>query len=328
MRLRAFLYRNKFIKRHSFDVPIISVGNLTMGGTGKTPMVYHLAQLFSGHGYRPAIVSRGYGGKSTEPVNIVSDGKTLLLTAKIAGDEPRFLAENLPGIPVLIGKKRSKVCKKAIEEFLPGVIILDDGFQHLATDRQMDLVLFNQQVLIGDGWVFPGGMLRESISALQRAHAFVITGGDAGEDPKVEAFIAFLKDRYPDRPVFFAPYKVKSICQELNGEECLVDEDLSEPLFGFCGLANPQSFHATLIQNNINVVGFKEFKDHHYYTDREIQLLFDESKGKGAVGLITTEKDRVKLGNNLPTNMRLFVVKVGLAVQDDFDKFVIDTFNA
>ncbi len=323
MCFRAFLYRRNILKRHQLSVPVVSVGNLTMGGTGKTPMVLHLAKLLDKHGFKPAVVSRGYGGKSREVVDIVSDGETIFLPAKISGDEPRFLAENLAGIPVLIGRKRVEVGRKAIADYGVKTIILDDGFQHLAVERRLDLVLFSGHELIGNGFVFPGGVLRESFAALKRAHAFVITGICEGEDPRADDLVSDLGKRFPGRPVFYAPYQMENIYQIKHKKKYTTGAELPGPLLAFCGLANPKSFRTTLEQNKIIITDFKVFRDHHEYSQEDLQLLFDEACLKGACGLITTEKDGVKLEPIMPAGLNIFILKASLAIREDLDGFVL-----
>ena len=151
MVFRSFLYRKGFFKSHRLPVPVVSVGNLTMGGTGKTPLVMYLANSFKGMDRKPAIVSRGYGGSANGPVNVVSDGRKVLLGPDAAGDEPRLLAESLPGVPVLTGPKRAAVGRFAVERFQPDILILDDGFQHMSVCRDLDIVLINGRSLLGDG---------------------------------------------------------------------------------------------------------------------------------------------------------------------------------
>ena len=172
MRLRETLYRRGVLQSFRLSVPVISVGNLTMGGSGKTPMVQYLARLLQRHGFHPAVISRGYGGTANAKVNTVSDGSSVLLDAATAGDEPRFLAETLPGVPVLTGIVRRMPAQRAVE-MGADVLLLDDGFQHLQIVRDVNLVLFNTDRLAGNSRVFPGGDLREPVIALHqigRAH--------------------------------------------------------------------------------------------------------------------------------------------------------------
>ncbi len=296
MKLRSSLYDRRFFRRYKMDVPVISIGNLTMGGTGKTPIVSYLASFLQGQGYKPAIISRGYGGAAGNKVNVVSDGKKIYLDAKQAGDEPRLLAETLPGIPVLTGIVRALPCKHAIHTLGCDILLLDDGFQHLAVERDINLVLFSADSLAGNSRVFPGGDLREPVSALQRADAFLLTGMTSANKERAERFAALLHDRFPHRPVFFSRY---TPCDARNDKEdtTLPLASLPTPLFAFCGIARPEAFRQTLAEQGLVLSGFTALKDHQNYTPRILQQLRKEAGDTGAQGIITTAKDMVKLKN-------------------------------
>ena len=198
VRTREFFYQKKIFKSRKLPCKVISVGNLTVGGTGKTPMTIHLARRLSCQGYKTAVISRGYGGRSEKSAAIVSDGHQILLQSDEAGDEPFMIARNLKHIPVIVGQNRVKAGWLAIEKFAPDVIVLDDAFQHLKLVRDIDLVLLDYHRPYGNKHLLPRGTLREPISALARADAFILTRCDAvpGEDQ------AALKKIIGNRPVF------------------------------------------------------------------------------------------------------------------------------
>jgi len=198
VRTREFFYQKKIFKSRKLPCKVISVGNLTVGGTGKTPMTIHLARRLSCQGYKTAVISRGYGGRSEKSAAIVSDGQQILLQSDEAGDEPFMIARNLKHIPVIVGQNRVKAGWLAIEKFAPDVIVLDDAFQHLKLVRDIDLVLLDYRRPYGNNHLLPRGTLREPISALARADAFILTRCDAvpGEDQ------AALKKIIGNRPVF------------------------------------------------------------------------------------------------------------------------------
>ena len=172
---RNWLYDHKIFKEVKLPCPVISVGNITVGGTGKTPCVIMLAQMLQENGFKPAILSRGYGGKSINPVNIVSDGHKILLDSEIAGDEPYLIAQDLKGIPVITGAKRIVTGKTAINQFGANVLICDDAMQHRQIFRDINLVLLDSQSLRGNNHILPRGRLREPITELKRASAIVLT---------------------------------------------------------------------------------------------------------------------------------------------------------
>jgi tetraacyldisaccharide 4'-kinase len=327
MVLRAYLYRKDILlTSQRLLVPVISIGNLTLGGTGKTPMVRYVTRLLLDRGLRPAIVSRGYGGRAAAAVNIVSDGARILLPPDMAGDEPFMLAEALPGVPVLTGPERARVARQAIREFGVNRIVLDDGFQHLAVGRDFDLVLFSARALLGNGRVFPGGPLREPVSALGRAHAFVITGVDSSNRSKVEDFQRRLHGAFPEKPVFWGGYLPLGVWHSRQGAVCTLTEARRMPVFAFAGIANPDSFRQTLRQDGFSLAGFKEFKDHHAYTAQDVAALVSAAQAHGAQALITTEKDFVKL-RPFFGEFPILALTIELRMDPGFDQFVAERLD-
>lgn len=321
MILRQYLYAKGIFKSTKLEVPVISVGNLTMGGSGKTPLVAHIARMLLQNGSRPAIISRGYGGAAKEAVNIVSDGKSLLLDARSAGDEPRLLAESLPGVPVLTGRVRKFPARRAIE-MGADVLILDDGFQHLALKRDLDLVLFHADTLAGNSRVFPGGDLREPVKALQRCHAFVLTYVCPRNRERADRFAALLGERFPEKPVFFTSQSPEGLVHR-SASGLLVPEDrpLSGKVYGFCAIAQPESFRRTLLDLGLEVVGFDSFIDHYAYREKDMSKICGRALEKGARALVVTEKDMVKLGSFTP-ELPLYALRSGVKVEQGFTNLI------
>ena len=331
MTIRGSFYRKGLMKQHRLEVPVISVGNLVLGGTGKTPLVQYIARLLQQQGRKPAVLSRGYKGSATDSINVVSTPDTVLLDAVDAGDEPRLLAEKLPGIPVITGKKRFITGRYAIDSFGADTLILDDGFQHIALKRDLDLVLFSARKGLGNGHVLPGGELREPLSELKRAGAIIISNVDAPQDSKVQEFISFMKARFPGKPLFTASYHPEHVLLRIHGDK---KETITRtaagmiPLYGFCGIAGPESFKITLEKNGLKIIGFQDFPDHHDYSAADIRSLLDNARSAGADGLITTEKDWVKLRRLFPQEMPLLVQPVQLRLSEDFDRFLTSNLAA
>lgn len=317
MKVRTAAYRLGFFSSIKLDVPVISVGNLTMGGSGKTPMVMAIAGLLQKQGKKPAIISRGYGGKAKGDINLVSDRANLLLDASVAGDEPLLLAQSLPGVPVITGSKRKLTGPYAVKELGADLIIMDDGFQHLALQRDLDLLLFKAPGLLGDGRVFPGGYLREPISALARAHAFIITGVDEQSADQVEEFAGYLADVFPDRPVFKIGYNL-GLPVDMKGQE-VVGLSPDAEYFAFCGLAEPENFRRSLEKAGYHLAGFLPFPDHHVYTAGDLEILGVKSGGRV---LLTTEKDLVKL-KNIAFDLPLYGVPIALTLPQEFEPFLL-----
>jgi tetraacyldisaccharide 4'-kinase len=324
---RSTFYRKGFLTQHRLAAPVISVGNLVMGGTGKTPLVHYIADLLVRHNRKPAVLSRGYKGTARSHINVVSNGKEILMNAAEAGDEPRLLAETLPGVPVLTGKKRFVTGRYAIENLGIDTIILDDGFQHLAVDRNLDLVLFSAHKLLGNGRVLPGGELREPLSSLNRADGFVITGINQELDTEVKKFILFLKQQFPRQPVFTGRYQTneKILRVEQNKSEFLAIAELKNiPLLGFCGIAQPMSFKSTLLKEQINLTDFASYPDHYLYSRPEIISLVERAQKISAEALITTAKDFVKLKEVFVPEFPLYVLSVNLQMGQEFDAYLMN----
>lgn len=328
MVLRAFLYRRGIIPSTRLKAPVVSVGNLTMGGTGKTPLVMCIVRHLLERGRRPAVVSRGYGGKAPGPVNVVSDGRSgVKMTPEMAGDEPWLLAGTMPEVPVLTGPKRAKVARYALEHTDANVIVMDDGFQHLALKRDLDVVLFNIRSSLGAARVFPGGELREPFSALKRADAVVITGVDNRTDDKAHSFKRFLRERAPHAPVFFSEYLPVCLLSSGKQEVFPTKQAKTLKLCGFCGIGNPVSFSETLAKEGYDIVGFKSFRDHHPYSAQDLKDLAVWAKAKGAQCLITTEKDFVKI-KAFCGDFPVLALKVELVLEDKFEFFLADRLSS
>ncbi len=329
MLLRETLYRHRLFSVTRLGVPVISVGNLTLGGTGKTPMVQYIAGILQARGRKPAIISRGYGGSTREKVNVVSAGGEPLLDAGFIGDEPRLLAETLPGVLVLTGVKRKFPATRAVE-LGADVLILDDGFQHLALGRDLDLVLFNADTLAGNSRVFPGGDLREPVRALKRCHGFVLTGTCEANRDRAWRFAELLRQRFPGRPVFFAQYQVDCLVQLMADGRVRAPAAMPPgevPCFGFSGIARPEGFRQTLAELGIETAGFCSLPDHFRYRGAGIKDLARRAEQCGAGALITTEKDLVKLRGHA-VSLPLYAVRMQVVPDRDFDRFVLDGLAA
>lgn len=322
MGLRASLYRSGLLPSARLPVPVISVGNLTMGGTGKTPLVQYVARMVQHQGRLPAIVSRGYGGTARGRCNLVSAGDLPLLPATEAGDEPRLLAETLPGVPVLTGRIRKFPGRRAVE-LGADVLILDDGFQHLALKRDINLVLFHADTLAGNSRVFPGGDLREPVGALRRADAFILTGTCDRNRKRADQFAVLLAMRFPGRPIFRAGYEPTSILTYEEGISTTGEFEAMRaiPLFAFAGIARPETFARTLRELNLDIVDFQSLPDHMPYRQAQLAALFDQARQRGAAACVTTEKDMVKL-RGLDWSMPVHTLRMEARLGEDFQNFI------
>ncbi len=285
---RLWAYRWGLFPSRKLNCRVISVGNLTLGGTGKTPFVMMIAETLRGNGRKPAILSRGYGGKSGDPINVVCDGKKTLLSPEWAGDEAVMMAEKLKNVPVLTGPDRYQTGRYALEHFGVDTLILDDGFQHLALNRDLDILLFDHARPLGNGHLFPAGELREPAGETKRADMICFT-------------------RYSRGPIKFDPRLIGSIPQvkthlrldsviRMEDDEILDAEMLKdEPVAAFCGIAKPEGFRQILLDSQVKLKLFKAFPDHHSYTLQDIKELEARAVKEGARYILIPEKDAVKL---------------------------------
>ena len=325
MKAREKLYSKGFKRSYKLDVPVISVGNLTMGGTGKTPVVGMLASTLKDEGFRPAIISRGYGGAALNKVNVVSDGREIFLDAKAAGDEPCFLAKRYPKIPVLTGIVRILPCRHAVEKLGCNILILDDGFQHMSVQRDLDLVLFSAATLAGNSRVFPGGDLREPVSALKRCHAFILTGVTDELKKRCLSFGKLLRQRFPETPVFYFSYQPTGVTS-LQDSTADKISSLPSPLIGFSGIARPELFRSTLQRQDIVLAEFMPLKDHQSYKPPLIKKITRRASIAEAKGLITTEKDLIKLQRD-SFNLPCFALKMEVLPDQPFELFWKETLS-
>jgi tetraacyldisaccharide 4'-kinase len=285
VRARALLYSLNILPSYTLPRKVLSVGNITVGGTGKTPVTIFLAEFFRKNGKKVAILSRGYKG-SARGVAVVSDGKEVLLGPDAAGDEPYLMAMRLKGVPVVTSADRVKGGKFIIGRFSPDVIILDDAFQHIRLKRDVNIALLDSAEGFGTGYLLPRGILREPVSALRRADFALVKGGP----PNGREWEAL--KRYSIPSMFFT-YKPSVIYDIDTGEELSVPSLAFKMATPVCGIANPFSFIDTLTGLGVKLGSPLVFPDHHAYGEKEINEIEKAAAATGVV--ITTEKDGVKL---------------------------------
>lgn len=289
---RTALFRNGLATVRRLPVPVLSVGNLVAGGSGKTPFVEMLARRLHERGHRVAIILRGYRGGSTRPM-IVCDGRRVLCEPPVAADEAYLLACRLPGVAVLTGADRHRVGQVALEQLGCEIIVLDDGFQHLQLHRDLDIVLLDAANPLGYGGLLPCGLLRERPEALARADLLVITHADPGGDPN--AAKQAVRRYAPTAPIALAVHRPLGLIAP-HGEERLPPEYLDgQRLLAFSGIANPRGFERTLLRLGAVLLAHRVFPDHHLYSAADLQTLSVTARSVGASLMVTTEKDMVKL---------------------------------
>jgi tetraacyldisaccharide 4'-kinase len=325
--LRNRLYDRQTLKTVRLSCPVISVGNITVGGTGKTPCVIRLAKMLQQHGYQPAVISRGYGGKNFKPVNIVSDGKGILPGAEEAGDEPLLIARSLPGIPVITGAKRALTGKAAIDRFGANVLICDDAFQHRQIFRDIDIVLLDAERPLGNGHLLPRGELREPAESLRRADCIVLTRADKAGPPPGE--IARIADA-SGIPVFRAAHRFKEMIRP--DRNTLLPSDLrSKKVCAFCGIAKPASFKKLLLDAEAQILSFMDFPDHYVYNRNDLEAIQKHFSAQNTDYWITTEKDAMRLGDHPDFLKNIWVLRMEMEIQPStpsFEDFIVKRLEA
>lgn len=329
--LRNVLYDRNILKVKRLNCKVISVGNVTVGGTGKTPTVIMLAKLLSEKGYRPAILSRGYRGRTGKRVNVISNGRYVFMGYKEAGDEPALIAKSVNNIPVITGKKRYMTGRYAIEHFGSDVLILDDAFQHRSLGRDIDIVLLDSQRPFGNRWVLPRGELREPMVALKRADILIeTTAAGMAEGPGYT-----LRGKMPPRvgrhisdiPVFRGSRVPIDIVQGFTDTAFSLDYLRGKKIVAFSGIAEPGNFNTSLRSLGADVVSFLSFPDHHIYKSEDIVGLRDEFRNTSAEAIVTTEKDGIKLVDFPEFLREIFMVRIRMEIlssRELFEQIIMD----
>jgi tetraacyldisaccharide 4'-kinase len=278
------------------DVPVISVGNLTVGGTGKTPMVEWLARWFRERGVRVALISRGYGAE-----------------AGARNDEALELEQKLPDVPHLQNPDRVEAARTAIDEFETQLILLDDAFQHRRIHRDLNIVLIDALEPFGYGHLLPRGLLREPVASLNRADVIVLSRSDAVDEAARAMIRSTAMKHAPQATWLEVAHRPQSLLSSA-GEELAIDSLHGQRVAAFCGIGNPAGFRHTLGELGADVVGFREFPDHHAYQRGDIDALSSWARDLRADAIICTHKDLVKVGVEQLGACPLFALRIGLAV--------------
>lgn len=311
---RLTAYEKGLLHITKLDVPVISVGNLTTGGTGKTPVVEWVCRALATSQRRVCVLTRGYGRVNPEARVLVSDGSTILATATEAGDEPLLLAQNLKGEAAVISDAdRAAAGRWAGREFGTDVFVLDDGFQHLRLARNLDLLVIDATNPWGGGQLLPFGRLRESPRGAARADCIVVTRADCEQD--LDSLKKEIRRFNQKCPIFMSKMKVSGITRLGSSFEEAIST-LPQPVAAFCGVGNPQSFFDQVRRAGFNPVLTQVFSDHHWYDQTEIESLCRKSRDSGARSLITTAKDAVKL-QALNFELPCYVLNIEIQIEEE-----------
>ena len=316
-------------RRERLPVPVISIGNLTVGGTGKTPMTQYVCRHLQAQGRRVAVLSRGHGGEG-QSVRVVSgaDGP-VLLTAAQAGDEPTLLAQTLPGVPVLVGKDRRLSGREALRQFELDALILDDGFQFWQLARDLDIVLLDARRPFDNGFPLPRGLLREPKRHLRRAQMVVATRADALTPFERNALAAQVQRLAPQAGLYFANHRAVGFvpAKDLTAPLLPLNTLAGKPIFAVSAIAQPQSFQTTLEQEaGAKVLRIRLWPDHHSFTPEEAQDVLTDAARLGAAAMVMTEKDAVKWPVLETAGLAVYALRIEMALEDEA-RFLQDIFT-
>lgn len=319
--LRHEAYRRGWLEVHRLGRPVVSVGNLTVGGSGKTPLVITLAERLRAHGWKPSILTRGYKRSSGDDM-VVLDPSRETADAAVAGDEAAMMARACPGVPIIISADRYRAGRVAEERFGADVHLLDDGFQHLALAREVEVVALDVTQNVFEDRLLPAGRLREPVRALARADVVVLTRTELAEPDRIEERVRSVN---PRARVFRTRTELSGVT-ELNRETAASLEDWkASPVAAFCGLGNPGAFFEDLRLWGFRVAAAATFRDHHRYGERDLADLERRARQANAAALLTTEKDAMNLPRVPRTSLPLLVcsARVNIPESEAFDREIL-----
>lgn len=327
---KLYMYESGLKKREKLNCCVISIGNITVGGTGKTPTAQKMAAIVKSMGYRVVILNRGYRSHWGKELGVVSDGNKIFMTAYEAGDEAYLMAKTLPGIPVIIGKNRAVTGRYAVEKLNAEVIIMDDGYQHWQLERDLDVVLVDTLNMFGNGCVLPRGTLREPLHNLARGDLFLLTKTDQSSKlsrMQLRNTIAKYNGKaqvvesihHPKNFVEIADW-YKGISENIRDLEELKGKDVMV----FSAIGNPSSFEQTLSSIGLNILEAVRYPDHHDYGMLEMQYINERASSLKAVAMIATAKDAVKIPTEFIYSAReipLYILNMDICITEGMDKF-------
>lgn len=314
---RNSFYEKNTLKSHSLGVPTISIGNITVGGTGKTPLVAFVAEILAEKGEKVCIISRGYKREDENKRVLVSDGKEILADVRQAGDEPFEIAEKLLGKAFVVADaNRVEGGLWAKEKFGITAFVLDDAFQHLKVKRDLNIVSIDATNPFGNGKTLPAGILREPLRNLNRADLIIITRANLVEE--IEKLKLKIKNYNPNCPIITASNKISHLTElkDFNKKLTTYNLPLTTEYLAFCGLGNPANFFEQLRNENFRLVQTINFPDHHFYNQNDIENLEASARKNKTRAFITTVKDAVKL-KNLKFNLPCYVAHSKLVFDDE-----------
>ncbi len=329
VRRKLYMYESGLMKREKLNCCVISIGNITVGGTGKTPTAQKMAAIIKAMGYRVVILNRGYRSHWDKELGVVSDGSKIFMTAYEAGDEAYLMAKTLPGIPVIIGKNRAVTGRYAVDKLNAEVIIMDDGYQHWQLERDLDVVLVDTLNMFGNGCVLPRGTLREPLENLSRGDLFLLTKTD--QSSKLSRMqLRHTISKYNAAPVIESVHHPKNFVEIADWYKGIgknirdLDELKGKDVMVFSAIGNPSSFEQTLCSIGLNIMEAVRYPDHHDYGMLEMQYINERASSLKAVAMVTTAKDAVKIPTEFIYSDReipLYILNMDIRITEGMDKF-------
>ncbi len=316
--IKDFLYKLNIIKPLVTPYNIITIGNLTMGGTGKTTVTLEIAKRIIKAGKKLLVVAKGYKRKKINDIDIVSNGSEVLLSVKNAGDEPYILARNLKEACIIVGENKIKTIEYGLQIFKPDYVLLDDGFQKRKDiKKSINILLIDALNPFGFNSLFPAGMLREPIYALRDADAIIITNANIVDDPqKIEKIKNVIFGFDKNARVLEADILPRYIYNIFTGDHSGTEFLNNKKVICFSGIGNPIAFERTLKLLDAHIVVGLRFGDHHTLSKKEIEAICKLLQKTNASMIITTEKDEVKLKRRFFTDNRVFCLKTGILIKN------------
>jgi len=326
---RSAAYRRQWLSARHLRQPVVSVGNLSVGGTGKTPFVEYLAKLLVARGRKPAILTRGYRRKRSADLVVIESASRRSPDPRVVGDEPALLARRLPCVPIVVSADRYRAGRVAEERFEVDTHILDDGFQHLGLARTLDIVLLDATEDY-DAGLLPVGRLREPLSALARAQVVILTRtkasagglGDPAErlEPQAERIQTLATHWAPNARLFRAVTESAgawTVPDDVNPNGGAIHELPLQACFAFCGVGNPQAFFRDLQGWGVHLAGQRVFPDHHRYSPKDLADLEKAARASGAAAILTTEKDAMNLLGIEPGGLPILACPMNMRLAEE-----------
>lgn len=294
-RVRRMFYEYGIVKKDYYKVPIISIGNVTFGGTGKTPMIIWLTKKLESYGVSLFVLTRGYKGKMEHSSGVIRGGQRFLTNPLEYGDEPLLIAKNMTKGAVVIGKKRSQNLKRYFPHYQPDAVLLDDGFQHLKLYRSFNIVLFDALLPLESYKVAPMGYLREGLTALKDADAILISRADQASEEKLESLLSLLSNYHQkDLPIGKFGYAPTGLFNCFDKKVKEMSELDGRNVVAVTAIASPESFYHLLESHGATIVKEMVYPDHHFFSHQDINDILLESVKENAL-IVSSEKDMVKI---------------------------------